>query len=174
MEILNGEGGLALAAVVLFLVAFGLESLALRRQWTSFYAVAFPLGESLVPLPTTPKGKGKSMSLRWMVDDDDRVVRFWTHDRAQLPRGFHGVAWLLPDSSGRVHLDIRWAPLWTPFVACLWLVLLGIVRGEGAMMSTIAVLLSTALLYANWLAAARAAAELRWSLLSSMEEDEES
>lgn len=165
-----GDLGLAIAGASLFVISFAAETAALRWRRNLWFTAAFPLGEQPVALPGPPQGEGQTAALAWEVDPDAGLVRYWVDGPGKtLPRGLHGVAWLARDARGRVHLDVRWAPLWTPFVALGWLAVVGIVRDEANLTGPLAALLSGGLLYAYWTAARAAAAQLRYALSSTLE-----
>lgn len=172
---LEGDAVLALAAVGLFGTVGLVEHLALRRGWAWYFALALPLRAELVPLPRAPTGQGRSEGIRWAVDRSGESVRWWVdgEDRRRL-RGLHGRVDLAVDRRGLVHLGVRWAPWWTPFVACVWLVGVGLFRGDGldrgvALGTGLALGAIVAVLYHA--AAERAVALLRWSLLRGAEGD---
>ncbi len=160
----------ALAAIGLLALVLLLERLALRFRTNAWFLISLPLGRELVPLPSMPTGSGRTRSLRWEIDEDTGIVRYWAdHESEASARGLHGAVLLVPDVHGRVHLDARWAPLWTPFLAVFWFIGLGAARGEASLTGPLGALMVGALLYANWTLAVPAVAELRFGLIRALE-----
>lgn len=169
-SLLAGDALLALFAVLLIAGSYAFERAMLVWRTNGWFTASLPLGRELVALPRAPSGSGETRSLAWEVDEEAGLVRWWVKP-GQRPSGLHGVVWLVEDHGGRVHLDVRWAPLWTPFLALLWMVPVGVTRGEGPMAGTLAALLMTAILASSWLATPPIAAELRWSLAGGQDAD---
>jgi hypothetical protein len=161
----SGSLALALAAGLVFVGGMVLETrvlLRFRRDW--YFLPGFPLGLRVVPIPRPPEGSGRTASVRWEVSSP-HVVRYWADPSERVtPSGLHGVVILAQGRQG-VELEIRWAPPWTPFLAAIWLAVLGTARGEGHLTIPIAVaiVLAIAFLYAE--RARRIAAELRWAFV---------
>jgi hypothetical protein len=153
--------GLALAAG-LFLEG----RVLVRWRPDAWFQAAIPLAEELVPIPTAPRGAGRTPTVRWEVGPP-HLVRFWADpaDRA-APLGLHGVVVMREGRRG-VALEVRWAPPLTLVLGPLWLALLGAARGDGPLLGAVAAVL---LGFGGWWyarAARRAAAELRWSFLEA-------
>lgn len=160
-----GSLRLALGAALLLIGALVVETRVLLR-WRSdrWFALAFPLGLRLVPIPTAPTGSGRTASVRWEVGRPG-VVRFWADpDERVAPTGLRGVVYLARGRAG-IELDVRWAPPLSPLVAAAWLAGLGVVRGEAAVTVPIAVMMVAGVGLLYWDRARRVAAELRWAFL---------
>lgn len=161
------DGNLTLLVVVGVGAIVGLlvERLLLTAGARAYFRLGMPLGEELVPIPFPPDGEGRTASVRWATAADNSTVRFWSHpgDRA-APMGLHGVVGLVRGPRG-IHLPVRWAPPWTPFLALLWFAGLGVLRGQGLITVPIALLIMAALVLLYRQAALRAARELRWSFI---------
>lgn len=144
--------------------------IAWRVGW--YFRLGLPLGEALVPIPTVPRGAGRTASVRFDVDDAAGEVRFWAQpgDRTS-PMALHGVIVMTLGPRG-VALQARWAPPWTLVAALLWFGALGATRGMAAATVSVAVLLLVLVgaLYRG--AAVRAARELRWAFVSGADDDE--
>lgn len=147
-QLLLGDHVVAWMAIVLLVAAGTLEAMATTRRWRWFFRVGFPLGTSVVPLPHPPKGAGAGGGVGWAPLADAQRVAFWSDARSGLfPRGVHGVVSLRADRAGRVHLDVTWAPWWTPLVGCGWLSVLGASRGDAWFAVPIAMMLTGVLLF---------------------------
>lgn len=164
--------GLALGVALAFLGGMVLETRVLlrwRRDW--YFLPGFPVLPRLVPILKPPEGQGRTASVRWEVSAPN-VVRWWADpSERKAPRGLHGVVVLAQGRRG-IELDVRWAPPWTPFLAALWLALLGVLRGEAQLTVPIAlaVAFAVAVVYAD--RARRVAAELRWSFVNRGSDEE--
>jgi hypothetical protein len=161
------EGALAVVVGVVLALGLWVESRVLVRLRSDlWFQLAVPLPEVLIPVPRPPRGAGKTPTVRWELGEP-HVVRFWADpaDRT-APLGLHGVV-VLRESRRGVELELRWAPPLTLLLGPTWLALLGVVRGEGPLMGTVALVF--VLLGGAWYlrAARRAAAELRWSFLEA-------
>ena len=88
--------------------------------------------------------------------------------------GLHGSITPIPGPNGRVRLPVRWAPPWTPFLALLWFMALGLTRGHGLLTIPVGATLIVALWFVYRQAAAGAAKELRWSFVQGADRAEES
>ena len=88
----------------------------------------------------------------------------------EAPQGLHGIVLLHPDATGRVHLEVRWAPLWTPLLAFAWFAVLGAMRGEGAITGPLSAMLAGAMLYAYFVSSTRAVRTLRLGLADAVGE----
>lgn len=165
------DGELAVAAALVFSASLGLEAAALRWRRTPWFAFGFPLGHELVPLPARPEGEGRTRALRWEVAEGGAIVRWWADPEAGLaPRGLHGLVRMRPEPPGRVHLEVWWAPAWTPLLAAVWLVGVGASRGEGAVVGPLGALWVGVVLYVGWTRALAAAAELRFGLARALDQ----
>jgi hypothetical protein len=167
LEDLTRGGDPVLLVVVAVLAVAGLvvERLLLARGWHPYFAFGFPLGEELVPVPLAPEGEGRTASVRWAVDEDRGVVRFWAGpgDRT-APMGLHGEVALVRGPRG-IHLPVRWAPSWTPLLALVWFAGLGLAQGSGHVTVPVGLGLAGLLLVLYRQAAVRAARELRWAFV---------
>lgn len=168
LQDLIGDGDLTQLLIVAAIAIGGLllERALLGLGWAPYFRLGMPLGAELVPVPFPPEGEGRTASVRWRVDEDAGFVRFWSQpgDRT-APMGLHGAVGLVRTARG-IHLPVRWAPPFTPFVALLWFAGLGLVRGQGLVTVPIAALIMAALIVLYRQAALRAARELRWSFVS--------
>lgn len=166
-----GSSTLAIAAAVLFLGGWLLETrILLRWRTDAYFLAAFPLGLRPVPIPVAPEGQGRTRSVLWEASRPD-LVRFWADPRDRTtPSGMHGVVVLTRSRRG-VELEVRWAPPWTPLVAAVWLACLGIVREEAALTVPIAACIVGAVLFVYGERARRVAAELRWAFVRGGDDD---
>jgi hypothetical protein len=162
----------AIATVTWILSVAAFEWLALRRRWGPYFQLGLPLGREMVPLLRAPASSGESQGLRWEWVAEQGFVRFWGTGGG-APRGLHGVVWLHPDARGRMHLVMRWAPPLLLPATVLALVVVGIVQREGVMMGPLAAGLGGVVTWAHWQLMEEVATRLRWSLASTVEEDEE-
>ncbi|MFT6145230.1 MAG: hypothetical protein ACJAZO_005043 [Myxococcota bacterium] len=138
----------------------------LRPAW--YLGIGVPLGEHLVPIDKVPEGTGETATVAW--EARDLRVYFWASARGRrVPFGLHGVVSLQRRVDGRVDLDVRWSPPWVALVAILWLAVLGVLRGESYIGAPISAILLVAILLVYRQAAIRAAAELRFALISAEE-----
>ena len=174
MELLDeGSTGLALAVLAVLVGGTLLELLWVRARWAFYYRAALPLGAELVPLasvPTVAEGRTNALGFRRVADD---AYVFWAdRDARHLPTLLHGMVQLVPLRSG-CALKLTWAPPWTPVIAALWLIALGVVRGEAQVTVPIgsAMVLAMGVLYLR--GARLAAAELRWALGSAADGDDD-
>ena len=155
----------AIGAALVLLGGLLAERWALRARWAPYFRVGFPLSPPPVPIPDMPPETGHTSSVAWERPDAEEAL-FWAdpHQRS-APTGLRGVVFLVPMQAGRLHLDVRWAPPWTPLVAAGWLMGLGFARQEWVAVPAGAMLVLVLLaIYRH--AALRAAAELRWSWVS--------
>lgn len=160
------EGSLYLAVftALALIGALVLERLVIRR-WRprAYFRVGLPLFMDLVPIPSPPKGEGQTATVCWQVVDES--VHFWAPvGERTAPSGLHGLV-QMRRSADRVHLTVRWSPPWSYLLAALWLVGLGILRGQVALTATISGLLVAGVLLIYHRFALRAARELRWSFV---------
>lgn len=172
MDLSWSEHGTGLVALGVLVASLALEAVALRWRWTPYAAVTVPLGEDLAALPRAPPGEGRYAGVAWAaVDDVDegQVLWFWSTGGRGVPRGLHGVVHLLPDRAGRVQLDVRWAPPWTPILALGVLSVVGLQEGAGAPPVVLATGLLAVLLVSFRAAARVAAAQLRQGLVEALE-----
>lgn len=160
------EGSLELALAVAVLLVGGtlLELLWTRAGFGPYYRLALPLGAELVPLPSAPTlDEGCAGGVRFRRAAPDRFV-FWADpERREVPTLLHGVVRLVP-AGGRCSLRVAWAPPWTPLLAALWLMGLGIARGEAQVTSPIATVMVFGLVVLYLRGARQAAAALRYGL----------
>lgn len=163
--LLTGEGRTLLVATLVVVGTLAFEAWLSACWGRAWFTLAVPLGDDLVPLQHLPAGRGQGRGVAWRVVDE--VVLLYRVGRDAAPRGLHGVVYLLPARGGQVHLDVRWAPPWTPLAAIAWLSVLGTIRGEGAVLVPVSTLLAGALLLAYWQAARRVAASLRQALVEA-------
>jgi len=133
MELLT-PGSLTLPLLVAFglLAGFVLEALFLTRGAGWYYAMGLPLGRTPSPYepPARPAPQGRHGGLRFRRIGPG-LVAFWADRRdRRLPSLLHGLAVERVVGDTTV-LDVRWAPPFTPLVAAAWLIVLGLIRGEG-------------------------------------------
>lgn len=168
----SGDVALAVGAVVVFTVV--LEALALRGRWRVYGAAVMPLGVELLAVTRPPPRAGRFGGVAWDTvsgADGAAVVWFWADRRSgAVPRGLHGVVHLRADPAGRVRLDVRWAPPWTPVVALAALSVVGVRVGDGLAAVALAAALLGVLLWAYSLTARRAAALLRQGFVTEAED----
>lgn len=162
------DPSLQLAVVTTLALVGGLvlERLLLTRwRWSPYFAAGLPLMPGPVAIPSRPSGEGKTASVRWEVVGD--LVRFWAEpgDRA-APSGLHGAIRLY-DSGGRTGLAVRWSPPWSYLLAAVWLVVLGLMRGEIELTLPIATMLVIGIFVAYQRFAARAVQELRATFVTT-------
>lgn len=166
--------GFTLAALVAgaAIVALLIERALLGSRFVIYHQVGFPLGEELIPLIAPPEGEGRTASVRYRVEPERGVVLFWSQpgDRS-APMGLHGAVSFAPTRRG-VALSVRWAPLWTPFLALFWFAGLGIARGQGALSVAVASVLMVVIGLSYRRAATRAARELRWAFVNDRSDDD--
>lgn len=153
--------------VVALVPLFGLvlEAVLLRLRWLPYMQAGFPLHVELVPIPHAPEGQGTTASVRWEVGEDG-VVRWWANQTGEGLTGLHGVVRCVRTRRG-VGLLIRWSPPWSPLLAASGVALFGAVRGLPHVAIPVAALMVFGLIFVYYQGAIRAAAELRWSFLSS-------
>lgn len=159
----------ALVAVALVL-GFILEALFMGRGARWYYAAGAPLRPPLVPytMPSKPHESGTHAGIHWRRIEPGMVV-FWAdrQDR-RVPTMLHGLA--LERQRGEVvHLDVRWAPPWTPLLAACWLMVLGLLRGEAQLTVPIGIAMIVALGILYHRGARGAAASLRFALQQEAE-----
>lgn len=162
---MEGSLSLPLLVAVAFLGGLLLEGRVLLR-WRSdlYFQVALPLGASLVPIPHAPEGQGRTPSVRWEVSRPG-LIRFWADpDERSAPSGLHGVVRLVPTPRG-VALEVWWAPPWAPVLAAVWLMCLGIARGEARLTVPIGLMILGGILIVYGDRARRVAKELRFSFV---------
>jgi hypothetical protein len=164
------SGGVATVGItVVGLVALGgLEALAQARGVRWYHRLGFALPDDLGTLPRAPKGRGHGYGVAWQVVDRGQAVVFRASGPG-APRGMHGLATLRSDRLGRVHLDVVWAPAWTPYVALTWFAVLAASRGEGLPLGGIAGALVLVLLLVNAQVAPRVGAGLASALREAVE-----
>ena len=158
---------LALLVAVALVGGFALEHLLLRRGAAGYFTLGFPLPSRLVPIrrPIRPGASGRSGPFRWSQPAPGRI-HFWADpDDRGAPTLLHGLI-LLTAARGETHLDVRWAPPWTPLLGCGWLVALGAARGELGLTAPIAAALSAVVAILYLRAAQQAAARIRFDLQS--------
>lgn len=158
----DGSIQLAMVAALLFLGGLVVERLVLTWQRpAAYFAVGLSLLDEPVPIPAAPEGEGQTATVAWRAGAD-RVL-FWAPVGArQAPMGLHGRVDLEPTTRG-VHLRVRWAPPWSPLLAAMWLVGLGVARGEAYLTAPIGTIIVVGVLLLYRQVARRAAAELRWA-----------
>jgi len=163
---LLAEGSLRLTLLVLVVLVGGtlLEALWIRAVWLPYFRVALPLGAQLVPLPKPPTvEEGRTAGLGFRRLQPTRYA-FWSdRDARSSPTLLHGMVDLVPARQG-VALHVTWAPPWTPVVAALWLIVLGIVRGEAQLTVPIGTMMVAGMGILYLKGARSAARELRWAL----------
>jgi hypothetical protein len=166
-----GSLTLAFGVAFAFVTSLFVETRLLLRFRSDWYFLpGFPLGPRLVPIARPPEGHGRTRSVRWEVSAPN-LVRFWADPNERVaPSGLHGVIVMAQGRNG-VELEVRWAPPWTPFLAMLWLALLGAARGDGLVTVPVAVLIGVGVLLVYGERARSVAAELRWSFVRGAEGD---
>lgn len=174
MELVD-EGSMSLALAVLAVLVGGtlLELLWVRSGWLRYYRASVPLGAELVPLPSPPSmDEGRTVSLGFRRAAPGTYVWWADRDARSAPTLLHGLVQLVPAPRGGCAVSVTWAPPWTPVFAALWLIFLGIARGEAQVTVPIgsAMVLAMAVLYLR--GARLAAAELRWALAQDVDEDD--
>lgn len=133
-----------------------------RRDW--YFALALPLALQLVPIPKPPEGSGRTATVCW-ERSAPHIVRFWADPSARAaPMGLRGIVMMAQSSRG-IALEVWWAPPLSALVAPLWLALLGLMRGEGAITVPLAAAILAGILWLYRERAKVAAAELRWAFL---------
>ena len=158
----NGFGVAMLAAGLMF-GGLAVERAMLVRLWGPYYALGFPLGRLLLPIPMAPQGSGSTAMVRWEVREEG--VLFWADPGSRsAPMGLHGLI-RLRRRGGSVVLEVFWAPPWALIFAAIWLICLGLLRGEGWLTVPVgsSMVLGIAVLY--WRSALTAARELRWAFV---------
>ncbi len=159
------DGSPLVAAMAAFTLLGGLlgERALLRWRPRAYFRVGFPLGMEPVPIPAVPVAiKGKTSQVHWERDGDEII--YWAEaTERKAPMGLHGQVTLVR-TTRNVHLDVIWAPPWTPMIAAIWLAGLGAARGEAALTAPISIVLVVGLLVLYRQSAVQIAAELRYSL----------
>ena len=169
-----GSLGLALFAAFGLIGGLWIETrYLLANRFDGYFLLGLPLGAQMVPIPRAPEGSGKTASVRWEVSparpDAPRLVRFWGEPRARAsPIGLHGAVILHRGPRG-IELEVRWAPPWTLVLATIWLVALGIARGEAGLTVPVALVMIVGIVVVYGDRARRAAMELRWAFVSGAE-----
>jgi hypothetical protein len=156
------------------LLVFALVGGMAMERWLIHYGVRWylraglPLIEQLVPIPSMPKGQGRTASVIWKVVDG-QFVHFWADPAlGGAATGLHGAVRCV-SVRGRVQMLVRWSPSWTPFIVISWLIVVGLAR-EGSFLSvSMAMVMAVLLMAVNRFAARRAAAELRWAFVRDSE-----
>jgi hypothetical protein len=160
----DGSFGLTTAVFVGLLVLFLLERVALLKCWQPYYSLGFSGLPEMVPVPSVPEGQGDCASVRWRVESQ-RVI-WWAVPRSgRAPMGLHGCTELV-GTVGSFRLNVRWAPPWTPLLALAWFAGIGLARGEGYLTVPVGVFLIGLIIWMYRSAALRAAAEIRWAIVS--------
>jgi hypothetical protein len=165
----GGLTSVGLTVVGLAVLAGG-EALLQARGVRWYHRLGFPLPGDLGTLRRAPKGSGRGFGVAWHVVDRGRAVVFRAAG-VGAPRGMHGLATLRSDHLGRVHLDVVWAPAWTPFVALSWFAVLAAARGEGLPLGGIAGGLVLVLLMVYAQVAPRVVAGLASALRDAVDQD---
>lgn len=133
-----------------------------------YIRAGLPLLGQLVPIPSIPKGSGRTTSVIWRVVDEE-FVHFWADPAlGGASTGLHGAIRCVP-VRGRVQLLVRWSPPWTPFFVISWLIVIGLTRDGAVLSVSLAMCMAVILMAAYQFAAHRAAAELRWVLVRDSE-----
>lgn len=161
-EVALDTTGLPLALLATALLFGGLlaERILIGVRHRGYLGLGLPIGPELVPIERLPKKEsGETASVHWVLDGT--TVYFWA---GRAPTGLHGRISLV-GPPGRVALDVRWAPPWSPLFAALWLIGLGLVRGDGWLTVPVGSMMGVGLLFVYWQAAVTAARELRWALV---------
>lgn len=164
--------GWPLALATMPLVGLGLELLLLRSGWMPYYTSGFPLHLDLVPIAHTPEGTGKTASVQWEADEDGLVRWRANHETGEGLTGLHGVVRCFRTRRG-IGLAFRWSPPWSPLLAAAALAVFGTLRGLAHVTIPVALAMILGLVFVYHQGALRAAAELRWSFVSSGSEPEE-
>jgi hypothetical protein len=165
--------GIALVAAGVLFGGLLLERILLTWPWLPYYRLSFPLGRALLPVPEAPKGEGQTPSVRWAIADagDRRVVRFWAEPGSRrAPMGLHGLVHMRR-MRGQVALDVAWAPPWSPVFAALWLLFLGLFRGDGWVTVPVGSMMVLGIAVLYWRSAMLAARELRWAFVQGLDDD---
>jgi hypothetical protein len=160
-------GDLRLPALVAIglLLGFLLESLLLERAATWYYAAGAPLRPELlphVPAKNAPT-EGRHAGIHWKRIGPG-MVAFWADRKERrIPTMLHGLA-IERDMGAMISLDVRWSPPFTPLLAAVWLMLLGLVRGEGQITVPIGACMLVAITLLYQRGAQQAAEALRFAL----------
>ncbi len=169
MDALLSQGlGIALLAAGVLFGGLLLERILLTRGWMPYYRIGFPLGRAPLPVANPPTGDGKTASVCWIVDASGphHVVRYWAEPGSRrAPMGLHGLVHLRR-ARGQVALDVTWAPPWSPVFAALWLVFLGLFRGDGWVTVPVGSMMVLGIAVLYWRSAVLAARELRWAFVN--------
>lgn len=150
-----------LTAVFAMGLLFGgllLERALLWLRWGPYFWLTLPLGRGLAPVPRAPSGSGSTSTVDWMVAPGGDVR--WWGTSSKAPMGLHGRV-RVGGMFGSHSLEIRWAPPWTMWIAAVWLIGLGLVRGEGRLTVPIGAMMILGIGLVYWRAAAVAGRELR-------------
>jgi hypothetical protein len=160
----EGSIGLTVAVAAVLVGGTLLELLWVRWRFATYFRLAVPLGATLVPLarpPTLEEGSTHSLGFE---RTDPGTYLFWADRRKRrAPTLLHGVVTLQPEGR-RCALTVHWAPPWTPLVAALWLMVLGVVRGEAQVTVPIGALMVFGIVVLYLQGARQAATELRYAL----------
>ncbi len=147
MELLTpGSLTLPLLVGLGLLAGFALEALLLARGARWYYAVSLPIGRTPVPYeaPARPAERGAHGGLRFRRIGPGLIAfRADRRDR-RLPSLLHGLA-VERVVGAKTVLDVRWAPPFTPIVGASWLIVLGLIRGEGQITVPIGLMMIAAL-----------------------------
>ena len=106
-------------------------------------------------------------SVRWVVTDtgERQVVRYWAEPGSRrAPMGLHGLV-ELRRVRGQVALEVTWSPPWSPMFAALWLLFLGVFRGDGWVTVPVGSMMVLGIGVLYWRSAVLAARELRWAFV---------
>lgn len=159
------EGSLSLTLAVAVVLVGGtlLELLWVRAGFGLYYRLALPLGAEPLPLARMPQQEeGRAGGVRFRRVASDRY-RFWADpDRRRAPTLLHGTVELVRLGRG-CALKVAWAPPWTPLLASLWLMVLGVMRHEAQVTSPIACAMIFGIVALYLRGARQAAAELRYA-----------
>ena len=160
----EGNLGLTLAVAAVLVGGTLLEALWVRGAWQAYFRLSLPLGAEPLPLATVPtRSEGETAGLGFRRVSDG-VYLYWADRRRRAaPTLLHGVVDLVPSRKG-CQLKLRWAPPWTPLLAAIWLMGLGVARGEAQVTVPIgcAMVFGIVVLYLR--GARQAATELRYAL----------
>ena len=161
----------SLAVALAFLVGLVVERALLRWRWTPYFRAGLVLSPPPLPIAVAPEGSGQTRMVHWEVVNPG-LVRFWAPPGGrEAPMGLHGVVHLVPSPQG-LDLDIRWSPPWSPVLACAWLAGLGITRGEGLIMVSVALVIVAVMAVVYRRFAFGAAAQMRWIWVSSLDPED--
>ncbi len=166
-----GDAARAVAVVVALLVTASLEVWAWRRGLRAYFALTLDTPSVPVPLPARPPTRGRRAGIAWVPLGGDAGALAWRAHGRGLPRGLHGTVELAADPQGRVHLRVRWAPPWVPFMAAVAVAVVGAFAQEPRTGALLGAAITGSALLGYGAAVPLAVRTVRHALALALEED---